>query len=576
MNYNLNIRLLTALVMLVLWVGIAYSQDVSSIKNAKPITINGAVNVNQVVYGVKGIESRRDPYNYYINGSLNINLYGIIQTPLTFMYSNHKAQFSQPFNFNQFGLSPSYKWIKTYIGYNTMSFSSYTFNGHQFLGGGIELTPPKYVRFAAMYGRLLKKVEADSLNSSVIPAYRRMGGGAKIGFFHKSNFVDLIFFKAKDDPQSLSFIPQDPTAAPKENLALGILAGAEWQQLKFTAELAASSVTRDARAGLFDSESGIFKYTDFIQSNRTSTSNFNAMKYQLAYSGGGFTVGTGYERVGPDYQTFGAYYFSNDLENITLNVARSFFNGKMNVAMNGGKQRNNLNNDKLSQFDQYVASANVAANPSKRLNLNASFSNFSSFTNIRSTFDYINQSSPYANIDTLNFTQLSQQASLSASVQLGNLDSKQSKQQLMANISAQQATDKQNQVDQHTGAAFFNMNTAYAFSFIPASLNIQVNVNANLTSMQNNETKTYGPTLSVSKMLLQKKINTQLSSSFNQSFQNEKKINQVFSFRWSVNYIMLKKHRFNAGLIFINRAALTAAYQDFHELTGTLGYNYSF
>jgi hypothetical protein len=31
-------------------------------------------------------------------------------------------------------------------------------------------------------------------------------------------------------------------------------------------------------------------------------------------------VGVKYERIDPGYKTLGAYYFNNDLENITLNV----------------------------------------------------------------------------------------------------------------------------------------------------------------------------------------------------------------------------------------------------------------
>ena len=48
------------------------------------------------------------------------------------------------------------KWIKTYAGWSTMNFSQYTFSGHRFLGGGVELTPKNW-KIALMYGRLKKK-----------------------------------------------------------------------------------------------------------------------------------------------------------------------------------------------------------------------------------------------------------------------------------------------------------------------------------------------------------------------------------------------------------------------------------
>jgi hypothetical protein len=45
-----------------------------------------------------------------------------------------------------------------------------------------------------------------------------------------------------------------------------------------------------------------------------------------------------------------------------------------------------------------------------------SYSNFSSYTYIRSEFDEINQTNPYENLDTLNFTQLTQSAGLNDDV----------------------------------------------------------------------------------------------------------------------------------------------------------------
>ena len=60
-----------------------------------------------------------------------------------------------------------------------MSFSPYTLSGHEFLGGGVELTPDKIpFKFSAMYGRLQKATEPDTLSGD--PSYKRMGGGFKV------------------------------------------------------------------------------------------------------------------------------------------------------------------------------------------------------------------------------------------------------------------------------------------------------------------------------------------------------------------------------------------------------------
>src|SRR5690606_16226055 len=113
----------------------------------------------------------------------------------------------------------------------------------------------------------------------------------------------------------------------------------------------------------------------------------------------------GYERIDPQYRTLGAYYFNNDLENITVNGATAILQGKLNLAANAGTQRDNLDNTKVSTMRRVVGSFNAGYAPSQKVNLNASYSTFQTYTNIRSQFLDINQLTPYDNLDTLNFTQ---------------------------------------------------------------------------------------------------------------------------------------------------------------------------
>ncbi|MCR6637496.1 MAG: hypothetical protein NVV82_00445 [Sporocytophaga sp.] len=182
------------------------AQDIASIGTEKnPLKISGSLSANQIFYTVKGIDSRRQPYNYFLNGNVNFSLYGW-NVPVSFSYSNQQAAFRQPFN--QYGIQPTYKWVRGYIGYNSMVFSPYTLNGHVFLGGGVELTPPGIFRLSAMYGRFQKPVKEDTSNTSIIPSYQRMGGGIKVGVGKDGNFIDLIIFKAQDYLSSLDTVPQ--------------------------------------------------------------------------------------------------------------------------------------------------------------------------------------------------------------------------------------------------------------------------------------------------------------------------------------------------------------------------------
>ena len=74
-----------------------YAQNLEAIGKEKPLKLNGGISLNQTFYSSSDSLSRRDPYNYYLAGNLNLSMYGW-SVPLSFNYSNQKTTFTQPFN----------------------------------------------------------------------------------------------------------------------------------------------------------------------------------------------------------------------------------------------------------------------------------------------------------------------------------------------------------------------------------------------------------------------------------------------------------------------------------------------
>ena len=72
---------------------------------------------------------------------------------------------------------------------------------------------------------------------------------------------------------------------------------------------------------------------------------FNALNVSFDYPAGNGTIGAGYERIDPNYKTLGAYFFNNDLENITVNASQTIFDNKLNLSVNAGLQQDNLDNE---------------------------------------------------------------------------------------------------------------------------------------------------------------------------------------------------------------------------------------
>jgi hypothetical protein len=549
------------------------AQNLASIGKEKAITVNGGVSLNQIFYTASGIDSRRDPYSYYASGSLNISIYGW-SVPLSFSVSNQNTAFQQPFN--QYSIHPTYKSITGHFGYTSMSYSPYTVNGHLFLGGAVDVAPEGKWKFSGLYGRFLKAVEPDTTNVNAnLPSFKRMGYGFKASYNTEKDFVDVTLFHAEDEINSISYVPDTLNVLPQENLVVSIGAGKSlFKNFLLKAEIASSAMSADTRTMETDLSHPLAK-TKLFYSPRTSSSFYKAYKASFDYQQDLFTLGLAYERIDPQYKTLGAYYFNSDLENITVNAATSILQGRMNIAASAGSQHDNLDDTKVSTMRRAVGSLNINYSPSEKLNFSASYSNFQTYTNIRSQFQRINQLTPYENLDTLNFTQLSQNATLSGMYTFGKNPEK--KQNVNFNLTVQDAADKQGDLPQNSGMKFYNVNTAYALNIVPKNMTISVSLNATLNDGQGIDTKTCGPVASVNRSFFERKLRTTLSATYNNTFSNGKHTSKIVNGRFNASVSLKKKHNLNLSTAIVNRGSQAEGVsKSFTEFTGTLGYSYSF
>ncbi|MGZ4040832.1 MAG: hypothetical protein ACXVNR_09730, partial [Bacteroidia bacterium] len=357
-----------------------HSQNLEKIGKKDMITVGGGLNYNGIFYNADGIQNRRPPYSWFFNGNLNINILDV-SLPFSYSYSNLSSNYTQPFNMTS--CAPSYKWIKTYMGYTSMNFSNYSLAGHIFLGGGVDLTPGNW-KISAMYGRLNKAVEYDAVNQSdALMSYKRMGYGAKVGYEKDGHGLNLIYFSAKDDPNSLHFVPSNSAVLPQENTVISASAKTKlFSILTIQGEYALSGLTRN-----LNGES----YYDAEQKNpmplffnpKSSSQFFSAYKSSIGFSKSVFSLNFNYEHIDPNYKTLGAYFFNNDLENITIAPSLRLLKGKLNLSANTGYQHNNLDKTKFSLNKRFVSSGNLNYAPSSKFIFNVSYSNFTSFTRVR-------------------------------------------------------------------------------------------------------------------------------------------------------------------------------------------------
>lgn len=552
----------------------ASGQDLSTLGKNKPFDYGGSLSINQrSAYRQTG---RYVPYAMYISGRANLSVYGIA-LPFSFSYTNQRISYSQPFSFNRFGAQPSYKWVKAYVGYNSMTFSPYSLSGHQFLGAGLELTPPQSgLKFSAMYGRLVKRVEWDSLLVGQRPYYERYGYAAKLGYSNSDTQVEVGLFKAWDLKHSLSNLPDSLGIQPKDNMVYTVTLGKTvLGRVKLSGEFAASSLTRDTRQSASDVVAA--RRIFFLVRPNGTTTYSKAAKGSVEYLGDEYTIGVVYERVDPGYSTLGAYYVNNDFENYALTFSRQLLQGKLNLSGNLGMQHNNLDGDKMASSENILGSFNITCTPGERVNLSASYTNQSYYTYIRTLFDRVNSTSPYQNIDTLNFSQISQSATLSGSMVLGSIQDKERRQQLSFNLSYQESVNRQGGSTQPGGSSNYQGSAMYTYTLLPVNLSLTGSLLGSYSKINPTDGMLMcGPVIGITKSFLNKRLSSTTSIAYNASYRNRTFTGDVFSFRIGAGFTHQKTHRVNLNLCLVCRNnAVALAHRHTVEFVGNLNYTYT-
>lgn len=538
----------------------------------KPIKVNGGLNASTVLNSGGGYG--RQPFTWFLNGNLNANLFGQFNLPFSFNLTNAGAGYAYPNMPNRLSLHPTYKGVTAHIGDVSMSFSPYTLNGHQFTGVGIDVMPENDWSVSVMYGRLLRAVDYDSTNRSVLPSYKRMGYGAKLGLLKEQYALGLSFIRAEDKVDPMQYLPDTLHIFPKANLAISLTAMIRPRKgLEITAEYANSAMKLDKRDnnGVSKSSGGNILGSIFMYDQRR-TYFFKAIKAGMNYSFYKSTIGIGYERVDPGYQTLGAYYMNNDLENITVNFSQPFLKDKANISANVGYQRDDLNHTKSGATSRMVSSLNANYMPNEKFTANFTYSNFQTYTHIKPQFEYINQTGPYVDMDTLNFKQISQNAGLNLNYSLRV--NKTKSHNINMNLSVQDAADIQNGVLwKGNGSRFYNSSTAYTLLLIPQQISFTSAFNLSYNTIGRSDFLTLGPTLGLNAKLFNKKVTGGFSTSYNASTNDGQQQGQVLNLRMNAAYLFLKKHNFNMNAVHQTRWTPKG---NTSNLTATLGYNYNF
>lgn len=400
-----------------------------------------------------------------------------------------------------------------------------------------------------------------------------MGGGLKLEYTHKMVDVSVDFFKAKDDVNSITQemqLPNDTSTIdqikPQDNATGSLMLNLRLtDKLSFKAEYGLSAMNYD----ISKEDSTASSFSNSIVQQSGDLALYYAFKTSLTQSTSIGTWGATYERVDPNYKTLGAYYFNNDLENLTANLSTTIFK-TLNIGVDLGYQRDNLESQKMNGSFTTLYNVNASAQLTPKLNLGASFSNNQTHVYIKSIYDELEQTNEFQNLDTLNFTQINLNTGATVSYILKS--SEMQKQHLNFAFSYQQAAESQEQDQRFMGTEIYNTTGSYLFSLIEQKLNISTTVNNNYTKMEETNLSVMSYNVSIQKTLAEK-VRLSLISTYSSSLSGGEKMADIVNVRFSSSYTLAQKHNFNLSVASVSNITASGNRK---QLSGTLAYSYLF
>lgn len=515
---------------------IASAQDMAALNKQKPFSVSGTIGVGIGTYNVSGVPSRARSFSYLVSGSPVVSVYGI-SFPVGIVVSDQQRGFTQPFN--QYGASPRYKWLTVHGGWRSVTFSPYTLGGAVFLGGGVEMNPGK-LRLGFVYGRFNKAIEADSTKStsyfSQIPAYKRTGYAAKIGYGTEDNHIDFIYMRAKDDSNSIRRPDALYNITPAENAVFGVsLKYKLFKHIVIESDVAGSLYTRDQGADTFSNEllkdAGVLNR--LVKINASSQA-LTAGQASLGYEAQAFNIRVQYKRVDPNFQSMGAYYFETDVENYTL--IPSFYFMRRRLIVNGsiGWQHDNILKDKSFRSNKTIGNVNVAFNE-QAFGASVQYSNYgiSQDRGLNPVIDTLRVSRTNHNVNAMLRYTLANEQLQQSFILVGNYQ---------ALVDLNKSTAGGTETNSKTG------NLSWQGAFLKSGFNVSASYNYTVADAPFLHAVIHGPSVGLDKQLWQSRITLNTNWSYQLQTNNDTKAGRYISGTFTGSVRVSKRNALNATL----------------------------
>lgn len=509
---------------------------------------------------------RADPFAWRLNGQLNVDLYGV-KLPISLLMSSKSTVFNYQLPAYHFvGLSPSYKWAKLHLGNSNTNFSPYVFAGQSFSGVGTELSPGIW-RLKAIRGRLQRTdvTTLGQLQNLDLP-YSRQAWGAQGGVESGKEKFLISLLKVKDQmrPGKIDTIGLNPM----ENLVLGLAARKQISPVLYLdIDYAWSFLSRNTGSPLRASGDTPWLGLGLI-AFRNSTGRYKALKTSIGVKTNFGHIEMQHEKIDPGYRSLGTLFFNDDLENITISSTLSAFKKKLKLAAHLGIQRNNLSGFESNSQNRWIGTINATFLASKKLNLNANYSNFSATNRLRFSND------PLQVLDSIKLVLVNQQLGLSGNYRVNE----QGTSAISVQFSAQKANSIENEeVQKDQQNSYYMGQLTFMKQIGPRPITINSSLLVNNFSGGLGKNTGISPSFSMVMPLKENKIKWIASCSYLHQMAAGFKSSQVFNWQNRLSFKWNKQQQLSiqAGLI-VRSSPQALAPTSFIEGRGRVSYGWRF
>jgi hypothetical protein len=544
----------------------ARGQDIGAVvESHRLVGLSGSISASMETYTASGIDGRKVPFSWTIAGEPALSVFGI-SLPFSLVISEQERSFRQPFN--QFGVSPNYKWATAHLGYRSLTFSPFTLAGHSFYGAGLELNPGRF-RFGAMYGRFQRPVPEDTLATNQdttdrTPAFLRKGYSVKLGYGTNTNYVDLSWLRAWDDLNSIPCVPLKTDVLPGHNSALGFSIKQQFLRvLSWDMDLGLSHLTRDVRAAPIEPSNWALSFLTRTFGTRLSTAIYLGGQTGLSLQAGPFQARLGYRLVGPDYQTLGAYYAQSDVSALDFTSSLGVLSGKLGLTGTASLQTDNVGRANLLANQRLNWSAGISVSPAQLLGADLQYAEYAT----RQKPGTI----PVPETTRVEQTTHSLTVSPRSSFSTGSLG-----HSLSASYSLQWVTDR-NPLTADQSQSDSRMTTVgYQLSLVPQGLNLSTSVTSASVAAYQNTTSNVGFSLGASKGFINNALSVSLSPALAWTRSGDTLASMTLTSTLGAGYGFWTRHSLTSNLSYTGNFSRASSGKTFAELRGSAGYSVSF